>query len=102
MSKLKIEHGVSRVRRAKLQASIDQSIAEDIQALSEWSNNEPQYVINHLLRFALAQEEDFQRYKAGLAVSPAKAISSVKPASSPARTAPDVSLKSDPSTAIRA
>lgn len=102
MSKLKIEHGVSRVRRAKLQASIDQSIADDIQALSDWSNNEPQFVINQLLRFALAQEEDFQRYKASLAAPQAKAISSVKPASSPARIAPDANLKSDSSTAIRA
>ena len=67
MSKMKIEHGVSRVRRAKLQASIDQSIADDIQALAEWSNNEPQYVVNQLLRFALMQEEDFQKHKASTA-----------------------------------
>lgn len=102
MSKLKIEHGVSRVRRAKLQTSIDQSIADDIQALSEWSNNEPQYVINHLLRFALTQEEDFLKYKAGLAATPAKAPGGIKPISSPARTAQDASLKSDPPAAAHA
>jgi hypothetical protein len=101
MSKLKIEHGVSRIRRAKLQASIDQSIAEDIQALADWSNNEPQYVINQLLRFALAQEEDFQKYKAGLAVSPAKPTGSIKPISSATRTAPETNLKSDPSATTR-
>jgi len=102
MSKLKIEHGVSRVRRAKLQASIDQSVADDIQALAEWSNNEPQYVINQLLRFALAQEEDFLKYKAGLAVSPAKATGSIKPMPSQARSTQDASTKSDPSAAAHA
>ncbi len=99
MNKLKIEHGVSRVRRAKLQASIDQSIADDIQALADWSNNEPQFVINQLLRFALAQEEDFQRYKASLAASPAKIPGVVKSGSTPAKTAPETNLKSDPAAA---
>ncbi len=99
MSKLKIEHGVSRIRRAKLQASIDQSIAEDIQALSDWTNNEPQYVINQLLRFALAQEEDFQKYKTGLTTESAKASGGIKPASSPARTTQEANLKPDPSSA---
>jgi hypothetical protein len=102
MSKLKIEHGVSRIRRAKLQASIDQSVADDIQALAEWSNNEPQYVINQLLRFAVMLEEDFQKYKASLAASPAKTLGSIKPVSSSARTAQDASPKSDPSAAAHA
>lgn len=102
MSKLKIEHGVSRIRRAKLQASIDQSVADDIQALAEWSNNEPQYVVNQLLRFALAQEEDFQMYKASLDVSPAKPTGSIKPMSSPARATRDASSKPDPSAAAHA
>jgi hypothetical protein len=102
MSKLKIEHGVSRVRRAKLQASIDQSVAEDIQALADWSNNEPQYVINHLLRFALAQEEDFQKYKASPAANPAKTGNSMKPSSSPARTSADAASKADPSATVHA
>lgn len=35
MSKFKLEHGVSRIRRTKLQSSIDQSIADDIEALAE-------------------------------------------------------------------
>jgi hypothetical protein len=64
MSKLKLEHGISRIRRAKLQSSIDQTIADDIQLMAEWSNNETNYVVNELLRFALTQEEDFQKYKA--------------------------------------
>ena len=69
MSKFKIDHSASRIRQAKIQASIDQSIADDIQLMAEWSDNEPKYIINQLLRFALAQEEDFQKYKAGSAAS---------------------------------
>jgi len=96
MSKLKIDHGVSRIRRAKLQASIDQSIAEDIESLAEWSNNEPQYIINQLLRFALAQEEEFQKYKAGLA-NTSRSSSTAKSTQSLAKPASDTSTKSDPS-----
>jgi hypothetical protein len=67
MSKLKLEHGISRIRRAKLQSSIDQTVADDVELLAQWSNNETNYVVNELLRFALTQEEDFQRYKASAA-----------------------------------
>lgn len=79
MSKLKLEHGVSRVRRTKLQSSIDQSIADDIERLAEWSNNETNYVINQLLRFALAEEEDFQRYKMSAEANTARATNSARP-----------------------
>jgi hypothetical protein len=94
MSKFKIDHGISRVRRAKLQASIDQSIAEDIQALAEWSNNEPQYIVNQLLRFALAQEEDFQKYKAASATNPTHGAGA-KASFSTAKPSAEVSPKSD-------
>jgi len=76
MSKLKLVHGISRIRRAKVQTSIDQTVADDIEMLAEWSNNESNYVINELLRFALEQEDDFQKHKASIA--------SAKPASRPA------------------
>ena len=89
MSKLKLEHGVSRIRRTKLQSSIDQSIAEDIEMLAEWSNNETNYVVNELLRFALAQEEEFQKHKASRAANGARPPSSPKPSS--AQSKPDVS-----------
>jgi hypothetical protein len=62
MNRLRIQHGVSRIRRAKLQSSIDQTVADDIELMAEWSNNEMQYIINELLRFAIAQEEDFLKY----------------------------------------
>ena len=66
MSKLKIEPGVSRIKRAKLQSSIDQTIARDIELMAQWSDNEPNYIVNELLRFAIAQAEEFQKYKVGL------------------------------------
>lgn len=63
MSRLKIEHGVSRVKRAKLQTYIDQTIFDDIALMSEFTNNEQHFIVNELLRFALTQSEDFQKYK---------------------------------------
>ncbi|MGC2213969.1 MAG: hypothetical protein WA602_12255 [Silvibacterium sp.] len=83
MSKLKMEHGVSRTRRAKLQSSIDQTIADDIELLAQWSNNETNYVVNELLRFALTQEEDFQKYKASSSANAARPASSGKPTTTP-------------------
>lgn len=87
MSRLKLIHGVSRVRRAKLQSSIDQTVADDIELLAQWSNNETNYVINELLRFALMQEEDFQKYKVTAA---------------PIRSAPDAATKQDSTVASTA
>ncbi len=96
MSRFKIDHSASRIRQAKIQASIDQSIADDIQLMAEWSNNEPKYIINQLLRFALAQEEEFQKYKAGSTASAIQsagnskaAPTSIKAVSKPAAN-PDV------------
>lgn len=98
MSKFKIDHGASHIRQAKIQASIDQSIADDIQLMAEWSNNEPKYIINQLLRFALAQEEDFQKYKASSmasaiqsAVNSKAAPTSIKAVSQPAAK-PDMTV----------
>ena len=99
MSRLRLMHGVSRIRRAKLQSSIDQTVADDIELLAQWSNNETNYVINELLRFALAQEEDFQKYKATVAPNSAPPDSNPKPASAPIRTVADTATKPDPSAA---
>ena len=63
MNKLKIEHGISRVKRVKLQTYIHQSIADDLALIAEYTNNEQHYIINELLRFALAQSEEFQQYR---------------------------------------
>jgi len=64
VSKLKIEHGISRVKRAKLQTYIDQTVADDITLMADATDNEPHYIVNELLRFALAQSEEFQKLKA--------------------------------------
>lgn len=97
MSRLKLIHGVSRVRRAKLQSSIDQTVADDIELLAQWSNNETNYVINELLRFALAQEEDFQKYKATVAPNSTQPAGNPKAESAPIRTVADAAAKSDSS-----
>ena len=95
MSRLKLIHGVSRVRRAKLQSSIDQAVADDIELLAEWSNNEANYVVNELLRFALVQEEDFQKYKASSTASAIQATGNSKAAPTSIKTATEPAAKTD-------
>ena len=63
MSKFKIEKGVSRINRVKLQASIEEPVAAELTLMCEWSNNDRNYVVNELLRFALSQDSEFQAYK---------------------------------------
>ena len=70
MSKLRIEKGASRVRRVPLKTTIDGTVADDIELLCKWSENETSYVVNHLLRFALSQSEDFQQHKQSLDAGP--------------------------------
>jgi hypothetical protein len=95
MSKLKIKHGVSRITRAKLQTYIDQTVADDIALMSECTNNELPYIVNELLRFALTQDEDFQKYKAEQHANPLTtnagpkpALPQIKPASDAATSQP--------------
>ncbi|HWY54147.1 MAG TPA: hypothetical protein VNZ03_06765 [Terriglobales bacterium] len=63
MSKFKIEKGISRITRVKLQVTIEESLAGDLALMGEWSNNDKNYIVNELLRFALSQDSDFQAYK---------------------------------------
>ena len=63
MTKFKIEKGVSRINRVKLQASIEEAVAAELALMCEWSNNDRNYVVNELLRFALSQDGEFQAYK---------------------------------------
>jgi hypothetical protein len=102
MSEFKLEHGVSRIRRTKLQSSIDQTIADDIEALAEWSNNETNFVVNELLRFALAQEEDFQKHKANSATNAPRAVSSAKSITATTKPVSEPAAKSDASAAVHA
>lgn len=64
MSKFRIEHGASKVNLVLLKTNIEDTVSEDIDLLASWSNNDRKYIVNELLRFALAQEEEFQKYKA--------------------------------------
>ncbi|MHB1936789.1 MAG: hypothetical protein ACYCOR_09395 [Acidobacteriaceae bacterium] len=77
MSKLKIEHGASKVNLVLLKTNIEDSISQDIELMSTWSDNDRKYIVNELLRFALAQEEDFQKYKSSVATNIARPVSSV-------------------------
>ena len=78
MSKLKIDKGASRVRRVPLKTTIDGTVADDIELMCQWSENETNYVVNHLLRFALGQSADFQKHKESLT---AKLVAPVAPTS---------------------
>ena len=69
MSKFKIEKGVSRINRVKLQASIEEPVAAELALMCEWSNNDRNYVVNELLRFALSQDREFQAYRESAASS---------------------------------
>ena len=69
MSKFKIEKGVSRINRVKLQASIEEPAAAELALMCEWSNNDRNYVVNELLGFALSQDGEFQAYKESAAAS---------------------------------
>jgi hypothetical protein len=89
MSKLKIEHGISRVRRVKLQTHIDQTVADDIQLMAEQTNNEQQYVVNELLRFALTQSEDFQQFKLERGTKDSRTTGNAKSVSPVSTTAPN-------------
>lgn len=102
MSRLKLQHGVSRIRRAKLQSSIDQTIADDIDLMASWSNNETQYVINELLRFAIAQEEDFLKYKASLAANPTRNANGAKPAASTIKSPSETAAKPEAPVTVNA
>lgn len=78
MSKFRIEHGASKVNLVLLKTNIEDTISQDIDLLANWSDNDRKYIVNELLRFALAQEEDFQMHKAALNKSPSTATSHAK------------------------
>lgn len=66
MTKLRIEHGASKARWVVLKTTIEEQTSADIDLLCQWSENDRKYVINELLRFALAHAEDFQEHKAAI------------------------------------
>jgi hypothetical protein len=90
MSRLKIEKGASKVRRAPLKVTIDGTVSDDLELMCQWSENDPSYLANLLLGFAIAQSEEFQKYKADHLASSSKA-------SIDAKHVPDPSRKLSPS-----
>src|SRR6202789_3847351 len=95
MGKLKLEHAISRIRVAKIQSSIDQTRGDDVEQMAEWSNNETNYVVNELLRFALTQEEDFQKHKTSSATTDARTAAPTKPAPTPIKSVSEPAAKPD-------
>jgi len=85
MSKLKIEKGASKVRREPLKVTIDGSVADDLKLMCDWSENDLSYIVNRLLDFAIAQSEDFQKYKAARGATPGAARIEHRPGSDPVR-----------------
>ncbi len=99
MSKLKIEHGASKINLVLLKTNIEDGISSDIDLMCQWSNNDRKYIVNELLRFALAQNEDFLKYKAGLSAGAVHSPSNAKPAQGTGKVMPDGPARSDPPSA---
>ena len=97
MSKLKIEHGASKVNLVLLKTNIEDTIAQDIDRMAAWSDNDRKYIVNELLRFALTQEEGFQKYKASPSAKATQSVSSSKAQPAPMKPAIDAAPKPEPS-----
>ena len=93
MSKLKIERGASKVRWILLKTNIEESIAEDLELMCNWSDNDRKYVVNELLRFALSQSGDFQKYKSELQSASAGTANDQGRPHASAKTVPDSAPK---------
>jgi hypothetical protein len=96
VSKFKIEHRASRINLVLLKTSIEDTIAQDIDLLASWSDNDRKYIVNELLRFALTQEEDFLKYKVSVAANSQMPAGDSKPAPIPAKHTSDVPRKPEP------
>lgn len=99
MSKLKIEHGASKVNWVLLKTNIDESIANEIDLMCQWSENDRKYIVNELLRFALSQSEEFQKYKAERGSDPLKKSGETNPVSSTPKPVTDKASKPNPPAA---
>jgi hypothetical protein len=75
MELLKIEKGASKVRRTALKVTIDGAVADDLELMARWSENDASYLVNLLLRFAIARSEEFQKHKAERLAMPGGAAS---------------------------
>lgn len=102
MSKFKVEHGASKVNLVLLKTSIEDTISQDIELLATWSDNDRKYVVNELLRFALTQEEDFQKHKASLTANGARPVSTSKTSPTQIKPASDAAQKPELSSSSAA
>ena len=102
MSKLKIEHGASKINLVLLKTNIEDSISQDIELMATWSDNDRKYIVNELLRFALAHEEDFQKHKASVAAKTSRPASVAASVLSPDKSMPIAGSKSDTAPVTRA
>lgn len=93
MSKLRIEHGASKINWVLLKTNIEESISHDIDLMCQWSENDRKYVVNELLRFGLTQSEEFQKYKAAHDAKPAQPSEDTKPASMATKVTADPTPK---------
>ncbi len=89
MSKLRIEHGASKINWVLLKTNIEESISRDIDLMCQWSENDRKYVVNELLRFGLTQSEDFQKYKVTHDAKSAQPTKDPKAASEATKVATD-------------
>jgi hypothetical protein len=101
MSKLKIEHGASKVHLVQLKTNIEDGISNDIDLMCQWSENDRKYIINELLRFALTQEEDFLMFKAGPGANRATRAGAAKPVPAPTKPLPAAAPKIDPTSSTQ-
>lgn len=97
MSKLKIEHGASKVNWVLLKTNIEESIANEIELMCQWSENDRKYIVNQLLSFGLAQSEEFQKYKAERESSPPKKAGDTKPVPFAIKPSPESASKASSS-----
>jgi hypothetical protein len=101
MSRFKIEHGASKAQMVMLKTNIEDSISTDIDLMCEWSDNERKYIINELLRFAITQEEDFQKYKSTRTSGSVRPTADAKPATVQTRPQTESSRKTEPPATSR-
>ena len=66
MGRFRITRNINQEQKQLLQAKLDSSLVADVNLLCKWSGNEKNYVIAELLRYALNQEPEFQKYKRSL------------------------------------
>jgi hypothetical protein len=93
MARFKMPRNVNQEPKQLLQAKLDSSLVADINLLSKWSGNEKNFVVSELLRYALGQEAEFQRYKLSVHRGSAEPI----PLPIPERREPLTERKSQPS-----